>query len=113
MWYFILGHDCIYCYIYYLKYLYYSPHLYIILPSLIFFSLLIVDGLWSQWSIFGACTKNCDGGQQIRSRLCNSPMPESGGLHCLIADGSGKRALTDIQSQACNSQTCSGWLPSL
>ena len=77
-----------------------------------FFSLLIVtNGAWSQWSVFGACSKNCGGGQQIRSRLCNNPVPASGGAQCLKADGSGNRDLTDIQSQACNSQSCAGlWL---
>ena len=100
-------------YLYDLKYIYYPPHLYNILQSLIFFSLLLVNGGWGQWTVFGACSKNCGGGQQARSRMCNVPMPASGGLQCLKADGSGNRDFTDIQSKTCNTRTCAGWLSSL
>ena len=52
----------------------------------------IVDGGWSG---FGACSKVCGGGIQIR--ICTNPAPANGGKDCF---GSA--------SKACNTQPCLG-----
>ena len=40
------------------------------------------DGLWGPWSAFTSCSKNCGGGIQTRTRLCNNPPPDFGGRDC-------------------------------
>ena len=45
-----------------------------------FFS--IVDGSWTLWSEWGACSKTCNGGDRIRTRHCNNPVPLCGGKTC-------------------------------
>ena len=94
-----------------LEWIYCLPPLYNILQCLIMSFLRIVNGGWSGWSVFEACTLTCGGGQQVRNRLCNNPAPANGGLQCLKSDGSGKRDITDIHSQRCNTQSCTGLLP--
>ena len=47
------------------------------------------------WSGFGACSKACDGGTQIRN--CSNPAPANGGKDC-VGDG----------TNACNTQACRG-----
>lgn len=45
-------------------------------------SLLIclVNGGWSTWSAWSECRHPCM--VKLRTRECNSPVPESGGLNC-------------------------------
>ena len=65
------------------------------------------------WSAYTVCTKNCGGGAQSRTRLCNNPQPSNGGLFCALSDGSGNRGGTDFNQRACNSQACVGKLKSI
>ena len=58
-----------------------------------------IDGGWGVWSAWSECPVTCGGGQQIRSRLCNSPAPNNGGATC---PGQNQ------DSQACSIQTCGG-----
>lgn len=56
-----------------------------------------VNGNWSSYSGWSACSKTCGGGQQTRTRTCNNPAPAYGGLECI---GSA------IESQLCNADPC-------
>ena len=44
--------------------------------------LLIVDGLWGQWTAYGQCSRTCGWGIKNRQRLCNKPTPRHGGRFC-------------------------------
>lgn len=61
--------------------------------------LLKVDGGFSMWSSFGDCSKTCGGGLHTRTRQCNNPSPQHGGVDCV-----GKKE----ESQLCNTEGCPG-----
>ncbi|KAL9959837.1 hypothetical protein ACROYT_G033195 [Oculina patagonica] len=56
-----------------------------------------VDGGWSSWSDWTVCDRNCGGGKQFRTRLCDSPSPAHGGKTC---DG------PNVENRTCNEQAC-------
>lgn len=56
-----------------------------------------VDGKWSSWVSWGACSVSCGGGTRQRTRLCASPAPQHGGRQC---EGS------DVHIDFCNSDPC-------
>lgn len=56
-----------------------------------------VNGSWSAWGSWDACTVTCGGGTQTRTRSCTDPIPEHGGLNCT---GSAE------ESAACGTVTC-------
>ncbi|XP_052064156.1 netrin receptor UNC5A-like [Mytilus californianus] len=41
-----------------------------------------VDGGWSTWKTWDACTATCGTGQHRRRRYCNNPRPANGGASC-------------------------------
>ena len=43
----------------------------------------VVDGNFSSWSNFGACSKTCGPGIQSRTRSCTNPRPQFGGKECV------------------------------
>ncbi|KAL9980069.1 hypothetical protein ACROYT_G008610 [Oculina patagonica] len=43
---------------------------------------LPVNGGWSKWSNWSACSKLCRGGKKIKSRKCDNPAPANGGKKC-------------------------------
>ncbi len=55
-----------------------------------------VNGQWSNWET-EACPVTCGNGQQLKTRKCNNPTPQFGGLDCTGLS-------TDYQ--ACNNQPC-------
>lgn len=62
-----------------------------------------VDGAWSRWGSWGACSTTCGTGVHIRYRSCDSPKPAYGGHNCRGANH---------QSQKCNLGPCpihGGW----
>ncbi|XP_053396764.1 SCO-spondin-like isoform X2 [Mercenaria mercenaria] len=62
-----------------------------------------VDGGYTDWSAWTACTKTCGGGSRGRSRTCTNPTPQNDGLPC---NGSSS------QTEDCNTNTCpvdGGW----
>uniref|UniRef100_A0A8D2B9D0 Hemicentin-1 n=1 Tax=Sciurus vulgaris TaxID=55149 RepID=A0A8D2B9D0_SCIVU len=64
-----------------------------------------IDGKWTTWASWSACTVSCGGGARQRTRDCSDPVPQYGGSKC---EGS------DIQSDFCNSDPCpthGNWSP--
>ncbi|XP_034265503.1 hemicentin-1 isoform X1 [Pantherophis guttatus] len=64
-----------------------------------------VNGKWTSWSSWSACTMSCGGGTQQRTRDCSDPPPENGGLRC---EGN------DLQVDFCNTDLCprhGNWSP--
>ncbi|XP_072251937.1 A disintegrin and metalloproteinase with thrombospondin motifs 2-like [Leuresthes tenuis] len=55
------------------------------------------DGNWGSWSEFGQCSRTCGGGVQFRTRDCDNPRPDKGGLPCIGAT---------YQFQMCNTNEC-------
>ena len=73
------------------------------------FLISLVNGKWGQWIDITSCTKSCGSGTFTRTRLCNNPPALSGGLSCLLSDGTGNRAFQEtISNQPCNTQACPG-----
>ena len=62
-------------------------------------SLLVVDGSWSGWGEWSPCSVTCGNGTQQRSRVCNEPAPDNGGLDC---PDSG------TENRTCTEKTCPG-----
>ena len=60
----------------------------------------LVDGGWGEFTEWGECPVSCGGGQHSRTRVCDNPAPEFGGLDC-TNDGS-----SDIETEDCNTQEC-------
>ena len=60
---------------------------------------VLVNGRWSAWLSWGACSRTCGGGAQRRSRTCTNPPPRNGGAACF-----GGR----FQTRQCNSIGCPG-----
>ncbi|XP_059503813.1 hemicentin-1 isoform X2 [Stegostoma tigrinum] len=58
-----------------------------------------VDGNWGPWQAWNDCSVSCGGGEQSRLRMCNNPVPSSGGRSC-PGDGS--------QVSRCKVQPCPG-----
>ncbi|XP_053374771.1 cell migration-inducing and hyaluronan-binding protein-like [Mercenaria mercenaria] len=56
-----------------------------------------VNGKYTSWSEWSACTKTCGGGVQYKTRECSNPMPEGGGGGCLS---------DHIKSRDCSKQSC-------
>lgn len=59
----------------------------------------VIDGGYSEWCSFTACSVTCGGGVSYRTRTCTGPPPENGGRSC---DSLGP----DIETQECNTEEC-------
>ncbi|NXU83893.1 ATS7 metalloproteinase, partial [Xiphorhynchus elegans] len=42
-----------------------------------------IDGGWSSWGSWAACSRSCGAGVQSAERHCNTPTPKYGGRYCL------------------------------
>ncbi|XP_068685317.1 A disintegrin and metalloproteinase with thrombospondin motifs 6-like [Montipora foliosa] len=42
----------------------------------------MIDGGWSEWSDYTACSFPCGGGVQYKTRTCTNPLPQKGGMYC-------------------------------
>lgn len=47
------------------------------------FCYLTVDGGWSPWKPFSACSATCGKAFHTSTRLCNKPTPQNGGKPCV------------------------------
>ncbi|EDO47848.1 predicted protein [Nematostella vectensis] len=56
-----------------------------------------INGQWSSWEGWQACSKSCGGGVQKRMRKCNNPIPSNGGRTCRGRD---------LDERACNIKSC-------
>ena len=63
----------------------------------------VVDGGYTEWSLWSSCTKSCGGGNQLRTRNCTQPLPLDGGLDCADLGIGG-----DEESRQCNAMVCPG-----
>ena len=63
--------------------------------------LLAVDGGYTNWSEWEACSVTCGGGSQKRSRTCTNPPPSGDGQTCL------QQSLGPAEeTQECNAKDC-------
>jgi len=58
-----------------------------------------VNGAYSPWSDWSACSANCGGGSQTRSRTCSSPSPQFGGADCTSLGPA-------VETRSCNTDVC-------
>ncbi|CAC5380612.1 Coadhesin,Thrombospondin-1,Mucin-like protein,Hemicentin-1,Thrombospondin-2 [Mytilus coruscus] len=56
-----------------------------------------VNGRWSTWQRWTACSSSCGVGFQTRIRQCNNPTPQSGGVYCYGSPS---------QTKKCNTVSC-------
>ena len=58
-----------------------------------------MNGQWSTWGEWGACSETCGPGTQTKSRTCTNPAPQAGGDSC---------PGTSTESKECNLKVCPG-----
>nr|XP_048286978.1 hemicentin-1 isoform X1 [Myodes glareolus] len=58
-----------------------------------------VDGSWGTWQSWSHCSVSCGGGERMRKRLCDNPVPSKSGRSC-PGDAT--------QVSRCNTQACPG-----
>jgi hypothetical protein len=59
-----------------------------------------IDGGWSEWSVWSACSKTCGRGLRSRKRFCNNPTPRHNGKFC---DGD------NLEYEECRVKACSSF----
>lgn len=74
--------------------------------QLIFFCLFAVHGNWNEWSEFTTCDKTCGEASKTRSRVCNNPPAEHGGLECLMTGTIDTRGKEETETEDCNNPVC-------
>ena len=69
----------------------------------------LVDGGLGEWEEWGPCSKPCGGGDQTRSRRCDNPVPEFGGLVCEGKLTECKRCNLDPCDSQCPAELLEMW----
>ena len=62
-------------------------------------AVVAVNGGYTAYGDWSACSADCGGGTQTRSRTCTNPAPANGGADC-VGDSS--------ETRDCNTQGCPG-----
>ena len=62
-----------------------------------------INGGWSEWSEWSTCSASCGGGNRMRSRACDRPVPAHGGADC--ANDKSSQSLTE-ERQQCGESPC-------
>ena len=44
--------------------------------------IIIVNGMWAEWTTWSKCSKTCGIGEHIRIRSCSNPAPRNNGEYC-------------------------------
>ena len=57
----------------------------------------LADGGWGSWTLWHSCSFSCGAGVSKRTRACDNPAPDHGGLSC---------ALPGAESRDCNTHMC-------
>ncbi|UJR31957.1 hypothetical protein I4U23_019430 [Adineta vaga] len=55
-----------------------------------------IDGGWSNYTEYGPCSVTCANGTQVRTRNCNVPLPQHGGLQCIGDSKDTRTCITNI-----------------
>ena len=83
------------------------------LANIIIFSTstTLVDGAWGPWGHWTDCSLSCAGGQQSRSRFCDSPLPGGGGSFCTSNTSfwlsmTPNNTMKEVDTQSCNNNNC-------
>ena len=64
-----------------------------------YWTLCLVDGGFSDWEEWSACSATCGGGKRQRTRTCNNPAPYGSGNDCVgVAE----------EEETCNDDECPG-----
>ena len=61
----------------------------------------VVNGGYTDWSAWSACTASCAGGHRYRERVCKNPMKQNGGNDCSSLGA-------DKEEKICNTHLCPG-----
>ena len=56
---------------------------YIVYIIFLYIAQFQVDGDWSEWTTWDACSKTCGSGKKARTRMCNNPAPTVDGSPCM------------------------------
>lgn len=64
---------------------------------ILFIMYTILDGGWSDWSAWGACSVSCGYGLVRRHRNCDNPPPSFSGRSCVG---------NDVETDLCSNQLC-------
>ena len=56
-----------------------------------------VNGLWGTWQASGTCSVTCGSGNEMYTRLCNSPAPAHGGADCVGTGAETRTCDTNVE----------------
>ena len=63
------------------------------------YTVVPVDGGYTEWSDWGECSATCGGGVRTRLRTCTNPSSKDGGKNCDGLEPADER-------EACNEEDC-------